>query len=116
MSLLQTTSYLFIGTENTPVTCVGVVKRQKNYPKHPEQHAADLNILGSHAEVKLLMEGKKIECIRVDGAMDESPFLFKKSNFSGLKDTLRKGHCAQLLHQDTVVAAILIKLSFKMAA
>ena len=42
--------------------------------------------------------------------------LFKKSNFSGLKDTSSKGHCAQLLHQGTVVAAILIKLSFKMAA
>ena len=74
-SLLQTTSYLFMETENTPVTCVGVVKPQKIYPKHPGQHAADLNMLSSHAEVKLLMEGKKIECIRVDGAMDESPSL-----------------------------------------
>ena len=39
-SVLQTMSYLFMETENTTETCVGVVKA------HPAQHAADLELLG----------------------------------------------------------------------
>ena len=74
-SNLQVTSYLLMETQNTPVACVGVVKPQKIIPKNPGQHSADLKKLGSFIEVKPLLEGKKIECIRVDGAMDENPSL-----------------------------------------
>jgi hypothetical protein len=74
-SMLQVTSYLFMETFNTPIACVGVVKPQKIIPKNPGQHAADLNSLASFVEVKPLMEGRKIECICVDGAMDENPSL-----------------------------------------
>lgn len=74
-STLQVTSYLFMETQNTPVVCVGVVKPQKIIPKNPGQHSADLKMLASFVEVKPLMEGKMIECVRVDGAMDENPSL-----------------------------------------
>ena len=52
-----------------------MVKPQKIILKNPGQHAAYLNNLTSFVEVKPLMEGRKIECIRVDGAMDENPSL-----------------------------------------
>lgn len=75
LSMLQVTLYLFIETENTPVACVGVVKPQKIIPKNPGQHLANYNKLGSLVEVKPLVEGKKIKCICVDGAMHENPSL-----------------------------------------
>ena len=74
-SVLQTTLYLLMGTENTPVVCTGVVKAQKIIPKHPGQHSADLKMVGSLPEYKSLFDGKKVECIWVDGTMDESPCL-----------------------------------------
>ena len=73
-SVLQT-SYLFMETENTPPTCIGVVKPQKIFPKNPGQHSADLNKLACVPESKAIFDGKKVECIRVDGAMDECPSL-----------------------------------------
>ena len=72
-TLLQTTSYLFMGTENTSESCVSVVKPQKIVPKNPAQHAADLEMLSSIEEVKPALHEKNIECIRVDGSVDEGP-------------------------------------------
>lgn len=72
-SVLQTTSYIFMETENTPVVCVGVVKPQKVTPKHPGQHSAHLKMVTSLPEFKSLFEEKRVECVCVDGAMDESP-------------------------------------------
>ena len=72
-TVLQTTSCLFMATENTSEICVGVVKPQKIVPKNPAQHAADLVKLSSIPEVKPAMHGKMIECIRVDGSVDEGP-------------------------------------------
>ena len=64
-TVLQATSCLFMATENTSEICVGVIKPQKLVPKSPAQHAADL--------VKPAMHGKMIECIQVDGSVDEGP-------------------------------------------
>ena len=74
-SVLQTTSYLLMEMENTPIVCIGVVKPHKIITKHPGQHSADLKMVASLPEYKSLFEGKKVECIQVDGAMDESPSL-----------------------------------------
>ena len=89
-STLQVTSYLFMETKNTPVACVGVVKPQKIIPKNPAQHSADLKMLESFIEVKPLMERKEVECIRVDGAMDENPSLVEVQ-FQWTERHLEKG-------------------------
>ena len=46
-SILQTTSYMFLETESTPETCIGVVKAHKVHRKNPAQHASDLEMLPS---------------------------------------------------------------------
>ena len=76
-SVLQTTSYNFTKTSTTSEFCVGVVKAQGLYEKNPAQHAADLMMLQSVKELEPVFYYNKckklIDCIRVDGAMDEGP-------------------------------------------
>ncbi|CAB4005889.1 Chromatin modification-related YNG2 [Paramuricea clavata] len=69
---LQTSSYMFLETETTPETCIGVVKAHKVHHKNPAQHASDLEMLESNDEAKSSLAGQ-IDCIRVDGATDEGP-------------------------------------------
>ena len=90
-SVLQTTSYLLMETENTPVICICVVKPQKIIPKHPGQHSADLKMVASLPEYKSLFDGKKVECIRVHGAMDESPSL-QEVQFQWTERHLQQGY------------------------
>ena len=70
--VLQTTSYLFIETDNTAETCVGVVKAHQAFPKNPAQHAADFETLKDHPSTQSLLH-KGVDCFRVDGAGDEGP-------------------------------------------
>ena len=72
-TVLQTTSYLLMETENTSNICIGLVKPQKLIPKNPAQHAADLSKVSSSNEAKTALQGKQIDCIRVDGSVDEGP-------------------------------------------
>ncbi len=71
-SKLQTTSYMFLGSQTTPEVCAGVVKASLVHEKNPVQHAADLEILGKLEETRFPI-AKSIECVRVDGATDEGP-------------------------------------------
>lgn len=59
-------------SEYTCSLCFGVAKPQKITSKNPDQHSADLKVLGYFDEVKPWLEGKKVGCICVDGAMDEN--------------------------------------------
>ena len=70
-SIIQTTSYLFMESDNTPKACVGVVKPHFTFPKNPTQHHIDLEMLED--KVPSHLENKPIECVRVDGATDEGP-------------------------------------------
>ena len=72
-TVLQATSYLFMGTENTAESCVGVVKPQKVFPKKPAQHAADFEMLHSLPSTESVSKNKDVDCIRVDGASDAGP-------------------------------------------
>ena len=77
-SILQTTSYNFSKTHNTPEICVGVVKAPGLHQKSPAQHYEDLCMLASTKDLKSVFlnssgENKPIDCIRVDGAVDEGP-------------------------------------------
>ena len=78
-STLQTTSYNFTGTENTPERCVGVVKAVPLFLKNPAQHASDFNMLKSMEDLQTTTflnsngQQKSIVCVRVDGAVDEGP-------------------------------------------
>ena len=71
-SKLQTTSYMFLGSQTTPEVCAGVVKASLVHEKNPAQHAADLEVLKKFEETRFAM-AKSIECVRVDGATDEGP-------------------------------------------
>lgn len=78
-AVLQTTSYNFSATKTTPELTAGVVKASAVYPKNPSQHAADIEMLETTAELGSAFlhpdsgDRKMIECIRVDGASDEGP-------------------------------------------
>ncbi len=72
-SVLQTSSYMFLETDNTPLGCFGVVKPHDVFPKNPSQHAADLEILEGNVLAKPFLSNKIIDCIRVDGGVDEGP-------------------------------------------
>lgn len=78
-STLQVTSYNFTKTNTTPEVCAGVVKAAPIFPKSPAQHAADFTMLQLQPNLKPAFvhpetgEGKKILCVRVDGAIDEGP-------------------------------------------
>lgn len=78
-SSLQTTSYNFTRTNTTGELCAGVVKSVKIFPKNPAQHFADLKKLSSLPELEpAFINGasgkpKEIECVRVDGPVDEGP-------------------------------------------
>ena len=84
-SVLQTTSYLLMATENTPVVCIGVVKPQKVIPKHPGQHSADL-------KYQLMAPWMKAPA-------------YKKFSFNGLKGIYSKDRYVQLCQQGIVVGA-----------
>ena len=74
---LQTTSYNFTGTEDEGELCAGVVKGPLLHQKNPAQHAADLEMLQAHYEIKFCGKEtglpKEIECVRVDSGNDEAP-------------------------------------------
>ena len=77
-SMLQTTSYHFTKTGNTPEVCAGVVKAIPVHSKNPGQHAADFAMLMKEKELHSVFyspsgQPKSIVCARVDGAMDEGP-------------------------------------------
>ena len=78
-SILQTTNYNFSATSNTGEICAGIVKASALYPKNAAQHAADLSMLENKESVKAAFmhpldeQAKMIDCIGVDGAMDEGP-------------------------------------------
>ena len=78
-SVLQTSSYNFTGTAVTPELCAGIVKAATLHYKNPAKHAADLAMLKGKEELSpaFFLENitthKPIDCIRVDGAMDEGP-------------------------------------------
>ena len=54
---------MFLETETTPETCIGVVKAHNI-------HASDLDMLKNFDKAKSALSGE-IDCIRVDGATDE---------------------------------------------
>ena len=81
-AVLQTTSYNFTKTETTGEICAGIVKPVGVYDKNPTQHSADLDMLESVSEIRPAFysdtctgtcKRKLIECVRVDGAVDEGP-------------------------------------------
>ena len=71
-STLQTTSYMFLETVSTPEICVGVVKAHTVHNKNAGQHATDPKMLADFEEMKSVLS-RDIECVRVDGAVDEGP-------------------------------------------
>lgn len=75
---LQTKSYSFTKTTTTSELCIEVIKESGLHQKNPAQHVADLDMLQSLDALKLVFyqdsgKVKDIECIRVDGALDEGP-------------------------------------------
>ena len=72
-SVLQTTSYMFMGTKNMAEKCIGVVKPHHLFEKTPTQHFYDFKMLKENDELNPWMEGKAVHCVRVDGAGDEGP-------------------------------------------
>uniref|UniRef100_A0A1X7VJG4 Uncharacterized protein n=1 Tax=Amphimedon queenslandica TaxID=400682 RepID=A0A1X7VJG4_AMPQE len=77
-SVLQTTSYNFSKTETTPEICVGVVKAPGLHQKCLSQHYEDQRMLSNTDDLKSAFlnpfgKNKLIDCIRVDGAVDEGP-------------------------------------------
>ena len=79
-SVLQTTSYMFMGTKNTAEKCIGVVKAHHLYEKTPTQHFCDFKMLREMEELDPWMKEKPVHCVRVDGAGDEGP-LHKEVQF-----------------------------------
>ena len=75
-SVLQTSSHLFMGTDTTLEQCAGVVKPHYVFEKNPSQHAADFRMVKSSSEFEFLKSKERhVDCIRVDGALDECPSL-----------------------------------------
>ena len=72
-SVLQTSSYNFTATGTTSEVCVGVVKAVPIHKKKPTQHFSDLSMLCEKEKLKPVFQNKQIDCVRVDGAMDEGP-------------------------------------------
>ena len=68
-SILQTSSYMFLATNNTPLGCFGAVKPHILFPKNPSQHAADLEMFETNPVSQLFLLDKMIDCIRVDGGV-----------------------------------------------
>lgn len=71
-SILQTTSYLLLESGTTSQLAAGVVKPHILFPKNPAQHGADVAMLQEKEELRPCLPNKPIDCIRVDGASDES--------------------------------------------
>ena len=75
---LQTSSYVFLETENTGQVPVGVVKEPGVlHDKSPSQHLADLYFLKEKTEMDVCFDGKAVDCIRVDGGADEGPSILE---------------------------------------
>ena len=72
-SILQTSSYLVMGTENTPEQPFGIVKATGVFQKNAGQHSADFIMLQQLKEFAHYFENKPVECFRVDGAGNENP-------------------------------------------
>ena len=72
-SVLQTTSYMFMGTKNTAEKCIGVVKAHHLYDKTATQHFCDFKMLKEREDLESWMKEKIVHCVRVDGAGDEGP-------------------------------------------
>ena len=72
-SVLQTSSYMFLETDNTPLGCFGAVKPHGIFSKNPSQHAADLEMFEVNSTSQPFLSNKIIDCIRVDGGVDEGP-------------------------------------------
>lgn len=71
---IQTSSYLFMKTDNTGQVSVGLVKAPGIlHDKTPTQHLSDLYSLKEKPEMDSCFQGKRIDCIRVDGGGDEGP-------------------------------------------
>ena len=71
-SVLQM-SYSFMETETTKRACVGVVKAHYVFPKTTTQQAADLDMLRNDPQLQPWMSNREVDCITVDGAIDEGP-------------------------------------------
>lgn len=69
----------FPKSKATPELSVGIVKPTGVFDKNPVQHSVDLEMLEGSIKVQSVFyncssgEHKLIECIRVDGAVDEGP-------------------------------------------
>ena len=78
-SMLQISSYNFIGTKTTGELCAGVLKAAGVFQKNPAQHSADSKMLQYQPLLQAVFDDpqsgcpKAVECIRVDGASDEGP-------------------------------------------
>ncbi len=98
-SLLPTTSYNFTGTGTTPELCAGVVKASKLHDKSPAQHAANMEMLEDVEEMLAALKPpdtghpKPIDCIRVDGAVDEGPAHEEVQFWWTLRHIRRKKAC-----------------------
>ena len=64
---------MFLETENTPLGCFGVVKPHDVFQKNSSQHAADLQMLEDNILSTPFLSNKIIDCVRVDGGVDEGP-------------------------------------------
>ena len=101
-SVLQTTSYNFTKTQTTPELCAGIVKAQKLHEKNPAQHASDLEMLEEKQEVQAALkhqltgQAKAIDCIRVDGAVDEGPAHHEVQFWWTLRHLRRRKVCTLL--------------------
>ena len=120
-SILQTTSYNFSATATTEEVCVGVIKAHKIQQKNPAQHASDLEMLELKEELSPVFVNnitghlKSIECVRVDGAVDEGPS-HEECNFFGQHATLLKAGKQLWSLLEVVALHISTELSSKMDA
>ena len=83
LDIIQVTSYLLIGTKTTPQLSGGIVKPQMIHPKNPAQHMADMYMymLQKRPDFECRMDSTLIDCIRVDGAIDEGLYIMKSSSW-----------------------------------
>ena len=104
-SVLQTTSYMFMGTDTMPEVCVGMVKPTRLFENNPNQHAADLVMLHDIPELQLVLTDKPIDCICVDRATDEGPS-HKEVQFVWTEHHLIMVSYVPLFPRDSVAAVI----------
>ena len=89
-------------TQTTPELCAGIVKAQKLHEKNPAQHASDLEMLEEKQEVQAALkhqltgQAKAIDCIHVDGAVDEGPAHHEVQFWWTLRHLRRRKVCTLL--------------------